>query len=299
MANLLQSFLIWQGQLDLRARRADFYYDLGMTLDDKIPLFTTLRKYEARARQRKQISAPLYLHILKRMQSGSLSEALKGVAADSELIMLDAVQASGDAALSSGLKFLSSTVEKIDHLKAIARKAVVYPVVMIIVFYGMLYGFAAHVVPVLSNILPPEKWPFLGKLLYATSTTIQSYGHYIFAGFVVTALMFIYSLPRWTGVLRRRLDPYPPWVLYRDFSGAMLIVSLSTLMRSGVSLRSSLERALRYSSPWMAWHVREILTRLSRPNSSTFGEAFQTGVVNQYLEDRIQDAAERRNPVEA
>jgi len=99
MANLLQSFLIWQGQLDLRARRADFYYDLGMTLDDKIPLFTTLRKYEARARQRKQISAPLYLHILKRMQSGSLSEALKGVAADSELIMLDAVQASGDAAL--------------------------------------------------------------------------------------------------------------------------------------------------------------------------------------------------------
>jgi type II secretory pathway component PulF len=299
MANLLQSFLIWQGQLDLRARRADFYYDLGMTLDDKIPLFTTLRKYEARARQRKQISAPLYLHILKRMQSGSLSEALKGVAADSELIMLDAVQASGDAALSSGLKFLSSTVEKIDHLKAIARKAVVYPVVMIIVFYGMLYGFAAHVVPVLSNILPPEKWPFLGKLLYATSTTIQSYGHYIFAGFVATALLFVYSLPRWTGAVRRRLDPYPPWVLYRDFSGAMLIVSLSTLMRSGVSLRSSLERALRYSSPWLAWHIREILTRLSRPNSSTFGEAFQTGVVNQYLEDRIQDAAERRNPVEA
>ena len=130
MANLLQSFLIWQGQVSLRARRADFYYDLGMTLDDKIPLFTTLRKYESRARQRKQITAPLFLHILKRMQSGSLSEALRGVAADSELIMLDAVQASGDAALSSGLKFLSSTVEKIDHLKAIARKAVIYPVVM-------------------------------------------------------------------------------------------------------------------------------------------------------------------------
>lgn len=299
MANVLQNFLIWQGQMSLRARRADFYYDLGMTLDDKIPLFTTLRKYESRARQRKQVTAPLFLHILKRMQSGSLSEALRGVAADSELIMLDAVQASGDAALSSGLKFLSSTVEKIDHLKAIARKAVIYPVVMIIVFYGMLYGFATHVVPVLSNILPPEKWPFLGKLLYAMSTTIQKYGHFIFAGFVLGVMGFVYSLPRWTGVLRRRLDPYPPWVLYRDFSGAMLIVSLSTLMRSGVSLRSSLERALRYSTPWLSWHIREILTRLSRPNSSTFGEAFQTGVVNQYLEDRIQDAAERRNPVEA
>ena len=190
-------------------------------------------------------------------------------------------------------------MEKIDHLKAIARKAVIYPVIMIMVFYAMLYGFSVHVVPILSAILPPEKWPFLGKMLYATSTTIQKYGIYLFVGFIVGLWAFIYSLPRWTGALRRRLDRYPPWVLYRDFSGAMLIVSLSTLMRSGVSLRSSLERALRYSSPWLGWHVREILVRLSRPNSSTFGEAFQTGVVNQYLEDRIQDAAERRNPVEA
>ena len=141
MANLLENFMIWQGQMSLRARRADFYYDLGMTLDDKIPLFSTLRKYESRARQRKQVTAALYLHILKRMQTGSLSEALKGVAADTELIMLDAVQASGDAALSSGLKFLSSTVEKIDHLKAIARKAVIYPLIMIIVFLACCMDF--------------------------------------------------------------------------------------------------------------------------------------------------------------
>ena len=136
-------------------------------------------------------------------------------------------------------------------------------------------------------------------MLYATSTTIQKYGLYLFAGFIGLVLLFLYSLPRWMGVLRRKLDHYPPWILYRDFTGAMLIVSLSTLMRSGVSLRSSLERALRYSTPWLTWHIREILTRLSRPNSSSFGEAFQTGVVNQYLEDRIQDAAERRDPVEA
>ena len=172
MVELFQHFLIWQGQISLRARRADFYYDLGMTLDDKIPLFTTLRKYESRARQRNQITAPLFLHILKRMQSGSLSEALRGVAADSELIMLDAVQTSGDAALSSGLKFLSSTVEKIDHLKSVARKAVVYPVIMLIVFYAMLYGFAVHVVPILSDILPPAQWPLLGRMLYTVSIII-------------------------------------------------------------------------------------------------------------------------------
>lgn len=64
MSNWVEKFLVWQGQLSLRSRRADFYFDLGMTLDDKIPLFTTLRKYESRARQRKQITASLFLHIL-------------------------------------------------------------------------------------------------------------------------------------------------------------------------------------------------------------------------------------------
>ena len=108
--------------MSLRSRRADFYYDLGMTLDDKIPLFTTLRKFESRARQRKQITAPLFLHILKRMQSGSLSEALRGVAADSELIMLDAVQASGDAALSSGLNFSPAPWKKLTTSKPLHAK---------------------------------------------------------------------------------------------------------------------------------------------------------------------------------
>jgi len=299
MSNVLRQFQIWQGQMDLRGRRADFYFDLGMTLDDKIPLFTTLRKYESRARQRRQMTAPLFLHILKRMQSGSLSDALRGVAADTELIMLDAIQSSGDQALSEGLKFLATTVEKIDYLKGVARKAVIYTLVMIAVFYGMLYGFSTQVVPILSSILPPEQWPFIGKLLYATATTVQKYGVYIIFSFIFLIVVFLYSLPRWTGPVRRFLDKYLPWALYRDFSSAMLIVSLSTLMRSGVSLRSSLERALRFSTPWMAWHIREIITRLSRPNSSTFGDAFQTGILNQYLEDRIQDAAERRNPVEA
>ena len=110
-------------------------------------------------------------------------KVLRGVAADSELIMLDAVQTSGDQALSEGLKFLATTVEKIDHLKGVARKAVVYPIVMIVLFYGMLYGFSTEVVPILSSILPPEKWPCLGKILYSTATTVQKYGVYLILNF--------------------------------------------------------------------------------------------------------------------
>ena len=56
---------------------------------------------------------------------------------------------------------------------------------------------------------------------------------------------------------------------------------------------------MQYSSPWMRQHLREILKNLAKARTTHFGEAFQTGVLNQYLEDRVQDASERRNPVEA
>jgi hypothetical protein len=71
------------------------------------------------------------------------------------------------------------------------------------------------------------------------------------------------------------------------------------MMRSGVSLRSALERSMKFSSPWLRWHIRKIMANLSKPNTPFFGQAFSTGVMSQEMEDRVQDASERRDPVEA
>jgi len=90
-----------------------------------------------------------------------------------------------------------------------------------------------------------------------------------------------------------------PYGLYRVYTGSMLIVSLSVLLKSGVSLRSALERAMKYSSPWMRWHLRLILRSLSDQSAATFGTAFNTGLLTQAIEDRIEDAAKRRDPVVA
>jgi hypothetical protein len=60
----------------------------------------------------------------------------------------------------------------------------------------------------------------------------------------------IYSLPRWTGPVRKQLDKWLPLNLYRDFASSMMMISLASLMRSGISLRSSLERTYKHSSPW-------------------------------------------------
>lgn len=297
--SILKSFQLWQAKRKLLARRADFYYDLASALEDKVPLFTTLRAYEARARKRDPSAALLYQRMLRESMSGSLSQALRGIMPATELIMIDAIQSSGDAALARGLYFMSETVEKIDKMILTVRKSVVYPIMLLIIFSGLLTGFSFFAVPVLEDLMPPEKWPLLGRILYHISSIVRHYGIYILIVLALTVYAFVKSLANWHGPVRKKVDKWMPYSLYRDFSGAMLIVSLSSLMRTGVSLRSSLERAIRFSTPWMRWHLSQILRGLASEHAAQFGHAFRTGVLSMEMEDRVQDAAERRDPVAA
>jgi type II secretory pathway component PulF len=283
----------------LRRRRGDFYYDLASALEDRVPLYTILRKLEARARRRSRGDQLLYRRMLRAAMGGSLARALQGVMPPTELLMIDALQGGGDERLSQGLHFLSGTVDKVDGMFRAVRKAVAYPLLLLGAMTGILVAFSLHAVPVLADLIDPARWPPLGRALYAVAWTIRHHGLTLGAAVLAAGGLFVWSLPRWQGRLRRRLDRHPPFSLYRDFSGAMLVISLSSLMRAGVSLRASLERAGRFSAPWMRWHLRQILSRLSGRESAQFGRAFATGVLNPTMEDRVQDAAERRDPVAA
>lgn len=264
-----------------------------------MPLFTTLRNYEIRARKRDPSAALLYQQMLRESMNGSLSQALRGIMPSNDLIMIDAIQTAGDAALSRGLYFMSETVEKVDNMIRTVRKAVVYPIILFVIFAGLLTGFSFFAVPVLEELMSPDKWPLPGRILYVISSTIRHYGLYMLMVLLVVVIAFVKSLPNWHGDVRKRVDNWVPYSLYRDFSGAMLIVSLSSLMRTGVSLRSSLERAIRFSTPWMRWHLQQILRGLASEHAAKFGQAFRTGVLSLEMEDRVQDAAERRDPVAA
>lgn len=299
MKNILKSISIWLSRRELHSRRADFYFDMASTLNDRVPLFNTLRKLESRARKRNPLSAPMYLEMLKNLQSGSLSLALRGVASPVELTLIDATQAAGDEAMADGLFFLSETVKKTDLMVAAVQKACTYPLILLAVFAALLMGFSTHAVPVLVNILPPEKWPPAGQLLYGIAQVVTHHGWLIVLGVTVAFALFIYALPRWAGPWRAKFDRYLPFSMYRDYASAMLMISLSSLMRSGTSLQSALERTNKHSSPWARWHIKQILINLSKPNNGSFGNAFFTGLVSTDMEDRIQDASERSNPMQA
>ena len=59
-----------------------------------------------------------------------------------ELTMIDATQAAGDATMADGLMFLSETVHKTDAMVVTMRKAVTYPIVLLLMFASLLTGFS-------------------------------------------------------------------------------------------------------------------------------------------------------------
>lgn len=299
MINVIKALNIRNARVELYETRADFYHSLASSLDDRVPIFTTLRKYEARARSRNPAHALVYMEMIKRLDKSGLASAIQIFGDDNEVLLIDSLQSVGDAGMADGLRFLSATVEKTDRMKQTARKAFSYPLALLVVFSALLTGFATSIVPVLIGILPPSKWPFMGKVLLFMSEIITGYGIFIVAGFVVTCIAFTYSLPNWTGPTRKAFDKFLPYRFYRDYSGAMLIISLSAQMKNGISLRTSIERSMKYGNRWLRMHLREILWRLARPQGKQAGEAFKTGCFNIYLEDRIEDAFERRNPVDS
>ena len=70
MSQLLDKINLYLARRDLHRRRAAFYYDLGATLQDRVPLVTTLNKYHTRARSRKPTTALMYLNMLRKFAAG-------------------------------------------------------------------------------------------------------------------------------------------------------------------------------------------------------------------------------------
>lgn len=299
MSGLWHTLRLRWARWQMARNRANFYYELGTSLQDHVPLVSTLRKYETRARERGSPYALVYLEILRGLQNGSLSGAMRHIATPMEQTMLDATQTAGDGVMAEGLQFLSQTVEKVDRMRGTLVKALAYPVFLLCMFSFMLVMFSNLAVPVLVDLMAPEKWPPLGRLLYHVSQVVRDYGVHVLVLTLLGLSAFALSLGRWTGAVRRRLDDHFPYNIYRDFSGALLLVSLASMMRAGVSLRTSLMRIQNFASPWLKWHVRRILLNLSRSGNPYFGQAFQTGVLNTDMSDQVLDASERRNPVES
>jgi type II secretory pathway component PulF len=270
--------------------RAEFYEDLAESLDDSAVLVTELQKHLTRAQKKRSALAGLYALWLRRMDTMTFTNAMKGTVPAMDSLVLQASESSGN--LPQGLRFLTFSVRAVAKIRGAIMGAITMPVIVGSMIVGMLFGFGKFMVPILTAIVPVNHWPSMGRFMYTLSSAVMNYGLPLFVLGAAAVSAFAWALPNWSGPVRKKFDNVMPFSVYRDYNSAVMLVSLSGLMQSGASLVGSLKSMKASSPPWLAWHIGQVLHKLDREAASP-AKAFNTGVLPEDIYERVVDYGER------
>lgn len=285
------SISIWVAKFFFDGQRADFYEDLAEAVADGDPLAQRLEVLAERAGAAGDLTAPLYRLWFDRMDDSSFSEALAGTVPDSDLMIIQAAEESGD--LVTGLQFTAKVIEATAIMRKTIRTAIAGFVFLSILQVALLVGFSFYGIDLIDAIVPPNAWPWIGLQLKSLAGFVTESGATTLACIGVAAAVYFWTLRNWYGSARVAVDRYIPlYTIYRDFQGAMFLVSLAALMKNGVALNAALETLSERASPWLLWHIRQIQLRLDYEADSA-GDSFATGLFDRRLTWRIIDFGKR------
>lgn len=275
--------------------RADFYEDLAVALGDGVDIVSYLRKRQLRAPRLRDPLGAVYGLWLRRMES-SFAQAIRSDIPEAEYVALSAAEAG--ASLPENLRFLAKTLREVAAMKRALLGALVTPLVVCCGIVLMLYGFAQKFVPLIASVVPPEKWPASGQMLYGLAGGLEAYGATLLLMICALAAVFLWSIHGYTQPFRRVLDNYPPYSLLRAYNGALALVALAVFMGAGTSLVESLRHAARNTGGWTRWRLNAVLHRLDLFSAEP-GTAFDVGLLPPRTLLRVADRAERSDFGEA
>ena len=125
----------------------------------------------------------------------------------------------------------------------------------------MLPGYALNV---MVDLVDPSRWPPVSRSVLAFSEFMSNWGIVCAAAVVMLLAASIWSAPRWSGPIRQKLDWYPPFALYRKFTGPEILSAWLALMQSGIQRVRALAQLETGLPEYLASHVRTMRSRLYR-----------------------------------
>jgi type II secretory pathway component PulF len=133
--------------------------------------------------------------------------------------------------------------------------AVGYPLFLLALLCVLLWIFSADAIPAFAEVKPMESWTGMAASMGILANSVRL-GLLPFLWFcAVLAAVVTWSLPRWNGHWRLKVDDLPPWSLYRLIQGAGFLGSLAAFLRAGVPLPEALRRIRLSANPWLAERI--------------------------------------------
>ncbi|MBB4861401.1 type II secretory pathway component PulF [Pseudomonas nitritireducens] len=204
------------------------------------------------------------------------AEAMSRWCPINEVMSIRAGMRSGDPI--SGMRNTIEALEASSEMLGTILSKLSYPAVLVSAMVGLIIFFSVVIIPKIAAVMDPALWPPVAKNLYNVANFVESFWWAILISLVALGMLVSWSLPRYVGRFRPFLDRFPPYSFYRVFHGANMLISIASLMRSGVPFVDSLQELQRLSSPYLKKHLGEMVQNMSEGKS--LSESLDTGLLS-------------------
>lgn len=202
-------------------------------------------------------------------QGGKLSDAMVGWVPENEVMVVAAAEQSGNMP-----EVMQNLVEIVETRAAIQGSIIgksAYPLALFGLTMVFLYIFGVKVIPQFTNVIPVDRWPRLAYSLYLMSQFVRNWGLPVLVLTLVIVAASLASMPVLTGRVRAKLDSIPPWSIYRMIIGANFMITLSTMLDSGVRIHDAITIIKNISSKYVSECLEGVIYGLN--SGRDFGDA--------------------------
>jgi type II secretory pathway component PulF len=271
-----------------RSRRAEFYRDFAEMYRRGEAMVAFLEGEIENAHLTRDASRARALRrVLQRHQGGEnaslVSWLFEGVVPRGDAMLLLAVDRAADKP--QALMALADAIDKQQQMLRLVLSYAALPAVTLPICLALI-ELLGQVILAVDRSTPVYAQEALWDGMNGWARTIASFandwGGTTLAGAVVAIALVLWSLPRWRGGGRLRVESWPVYGLYRDFQVGMLFSSMAMMLKTGETLQGSIEDVAQRSSAWMRWHLGRVLAALDENPTGTI-DAFRRGLLSPHL----------------
>jgi len=197
------------------------------------------------------------------------SDSIAGWVKPEERMLIAAGEQSGrlELALRSAVELIVTS----GKIKSAVMRGMMYPVVLLLLSFGILYLFGYKIIPAFSKVVKDAEWTGVAASMVSVSHFVQDWLWLVGIVAITIAIAFFVSLPIWVGSLRAKFDAYAPYSIYRIVSGGTWMVAFSALVGAGVRAESALEMLSANATPWLKERINGCLAGMR--NGFTVGDS--------------------------
>ncbi len=287
----MRAFANWIALIEFRFGRAEFYRDFAEMYQRNEAMVSFLEGEIANASLTRQRSRARALRIvLHRHHDGEhasrVSHLLEGVVPRSDAMLLTAVDRATDKP--QALRALADAIDKQQQMLRLMLSYSALPAITIPICYTLI-TLLGKVILVIAEATPiyaqDALWEGMNGWARDIATFAEAWGAQMLVLLGVALGAVLWSLPRWRGAWRLRVEGWPVYGLYRDFQAGMLFSSMAMMLKTGETLQGSIDDVTQRASPWMRWHLGRVVAALEE-NPTAVIDAFRRGLLSSHLLSR-------------